>query len=93
MNLRVRWPPEQRDRLRHLAPSIKRDLTRVTKRLDDYWDTHVIRMDTDHERYRIEMGNWRVILRPTGTPRLFEVEHFDLRRDAYDNYPRRSRRR
>ena len=77
-----------RERLRHVHPSIKRELNAATKQIDARWKDDVARLDYRPERYSLHVGNWRVILRPLPEPGAYEVEHFDPRAVAYTNYPR-----
>ena len=50
-------------------------------------------MELPEERYSLKVDDWRVILRPTNLPGVYEVEHFDHRSDVYIPYPHPDRRR
>ena len=43
------------------------------------------------ERYSLQVNDWRVILRPSDQPGVYEVEHFDHRSTVYEPYPNVSR--
>lgn len=76
--------------MRHLPPSIKRDINAATKQLDSMWGTHVKRLDTEGERCTLRVGRYRVILVPANVPETYEVEHFGPRTTVYEAYPRLS---
>ena len=90
MPRRVVWPATVREQMRHLPPSIKRDISAATKQLDSRWRTHVKRLDTEGERYTLRVGGYRVILVRASAPETYEVEHLGPRTTVYDAYPRLS---
>ncbi len=90
---RIDWPPDQQARLRHTAPTPKKRIRHATKQIERFWATHVKRMELPEERYSLKVDDWRVILRPTNLPGVYEVEHFDHRSDVYIPYPHPDRRR
>ena len=62
-------------------------MRQATRQIDRYWPTHVKHMHWPEERYSLKVDDWRVILRPTDQPGVYEVEHFDHRSDVYIPYP------
>ncbi len=88
---RVDWPPDQQARLRNTAPTPKKQIRQATRQIERFWPTHVKPVRWPVERYSLQVNDWRVILRPSDQPGVYEVEHFDHRSTVYEPYPNVSR--
>lgn len=93
MRFRIALEDEARAQVRNLAPGPKRDVRRTLREMErDPYALNVKQLDLPIVRFRIRVGDYRIVFRPGPGRREVTVTRVGHRESVYDGLGRISRR-